>query len=170
MKPVTQEITTGGEGDCLSACLASLLELEIGQVPKFLRDYAEGMLPAARSWLVENFGLSLICFYIEKVPIRWLGAAPGQLCIAVGRSAVPGGLYHAVVGRLSDEGRAFEIIHDPHPLRRGITGRPRALYFLVPVSPKSQVPKVPKVPRRTRLKSRGHFENKPKTGTTNQYE
>ena len=147
MKPVTQEITTGGDGDCLSACLASLLELEAGEVPKFRRDHGgTGMLPAARSWLVEKFGLSLICFYIEKVPIKWLGAAPGQLCIAVGRSAVPGGLFHAVVGRLSDEGRAFEILHDPHPLRRGIMGRPRALYFLVPVdiSTRSKSPKSPK--------------------------
>jgi hypothetical protein len=156
MKPVTQEITTGGEGDCLSACLASLLELEGREVPKFLRDHGpKGMLTAARSWLVENFGLSLICFYIEKVPIKWLGSAPGQLCIAVGRSAVPGGLFHAVVGRLSDEGSAFEIIHDPHPLRRGITGRPRALYFLVPVdiSPRSQSPKstklAPRKPKRS---------------------
>jgi hypothetical protein len=157
MKPVTQEITTGGEGDCLSACLASLLELEGREVPKFLRDHGgTGMLPAARSWLVENFGLSLICFYIEKVPIKWLGAAPGQLCIAVGRSAVPGGLYHAVVGRLTDEGSAFEIIHDPHPLRLGITGRPRALYFLVPVDISAQVPS-PKSPKLNRRKAKRSF-------------
>jgi hypothetical protein len=144
MKPVSQQITTGGDGDCLSACMASLLELEIGRVPKFRRDHGPvEMMPAVRKWLSETFGLSLICVYLEKVPVKLLGAAPGQLCIAVGLSPSRGGLRHAVVGRLSDGGRAFEILHDPHPSGKGISGQPIALFFLVPVDigPKSRSPK-----------------------------
>jgi hypothetical protein len=141
MIPVTQEITTGNNGDCLSACLASLLELEIGEVPKFRRDHGpEEMMPAARRWLAENFHFSLIC--VDQ-KLERLGAAPGQLCIAGGRSPAPNGLYHAVVGRITPNG--FEIVHDPHPEGRGIRGEPLALYFLVPldISPKSQESQVP---------------------------
>ena len=135
-----QEIMTGGEGDCLSACLASLLELEIGQVPKFRRDHGPAkMMPAARAWLREKIDLSLICVDLENVPVKLLAAAPGQLCIAAGRGPLRGGLPHAVVGRLSDGGRAFEMVHDPHPSGRGIAGKPLALYFLVPIDPVGRI-------------------------------
>lgn len=144
MIPVKQEITTGDAGDCLSACLATLLELEIGEVPKFRRDHGpEGMMPAARTWLAENYGFSLLRVCLKTTRSDRLESAPGQLCIAGGRSPVAGGLYHAVVGRIGDDG--FELLHDPHPEGLGILGEPLALYFLVPVdpgrlSPRSQVP------------------------------
>ena len=134
MKPVTQEITTGNKGDCLSACLATLLELKIGDVPKFRRDYGPyAMLPAARAWLAKTFRLSLVRVDLRHHPFEKLGVAPGQLCIAGGRSPVTGGLYHAVVGRIGEDGHCFETLHDPHPKRRGLQGKPVALYFLVPM-------------------------------------
>jgi hypothetical protein len=132
MKPVMQEITTSAEGDCLSACLASLLELEIGQVPKFRRDHGPvEMMPAAREWLEETHGCSLVQVNLKKLPLEQLLAAPGQLCIAGVK--VRHGLYHAVVGRLSGDG--FELVHDPHPAVGGILEHPLALYFIVPVDP-----------------------------------
>jgi hypothetical protein len=144
MKPVKQEITTGNRGDCLSACLASLLELKIGDVPKFRRDYGPyAMMPAARAWLRQNFGLSLIRIDLRRVDFENLGVAPGQLCIAGGRSPAPGGLYHAVIGRIAGDGGCFETVHDPHPAGRGLRGKPVALYFLVPIDigPRSRKPK-----------------------------
>lgn len=134
MIPITQEIITGDAGDCLSACLASLLELPLDAVPKFRRDHGpSGMMPAARAWLADMSGLSLICISLKNISIEGLGAAPGLMCIAGGRSPEPGGLYHAVVGRIDAD--RFEMLHDPHPGARGIEGDPLALYFLVPVDP-----------------------------------
>lgn len=134
MRPVYQEITTADEGDCLSACLATLLEIELSEVPKFRRDHGpREMMAAARAWLVENYCLSLVRVDLKRLAFESLGVAPGQLCIAGGRSPEPGGLYHAVTGRIGADG--FELLHDPHPAGRGIDGDPMALYFLVPLKP-----------------------------------
>jgi hypothetical protein len=142
MKPVTQEITSGGNGDCLTACLASLLEIEAGDVPKFRRDHGpEGMMPAPRRWLKENFGLSLIYIDLKRLRLEKLGMAPGQLCIAVVEGVGPGGPPHAVVGQIT--GNRFEQLHDPHPGGRGILGDPIAVYFLMPIDPGGIGPKDP---------------------------
>lgn len=144
MKPITQEITTRGAGDCLSACLASLLELGLGEVPKFRRDHGpSAMMPAVRRWLAKNHRLSLVRVDLRKLAFENLGVAPGQLCIAGGRSPATGGLYHAVVGRICSDGGCFEMLHDPHPGGRGLLGKPIALYFLVPIDPRPLGPKVP---------------------------
>lgn len=145
MKPVFQQIVDARDGDCLSACLASLLELPIEDVPKFARDAAgdgSAMMDRCREWVAER-GLALVYIHIEKNDDPMLvdcihpvfGGLAGAPCIASGRSGNVPGVQHAVVGQLGSMGMSFEMTHDPNPAGKGIVGRPQGLYFLVPFEP-----------------------------------
>ena len=149
MKPVFQEIIDEGTGDCFSACLASILELPIGEVPKFRRDHGREMMKAARKWCAENFGLSIITIQMEDLDdeelegkdIRLIGAVEKTPCIAGGKSPNLENCSHAVVGELDRHGMNFDITHDPNPSGKGIVGRPTHLYFLVPMKPENFIMK-----------------------------
>lgn len=142
MKPVYQEIIDAGIGDCFSACLASLLELPLEAVPKFRRDdpAPNDMMRAARKWLAENFGLSIVTIQMAKElrtgeDIRIVGAWPGTPCIAGGVSPNLPDCFHAVCGEIDEHGMNFRMTHDPNPSGKGIVGLPVHLYFLVPMNP-----------------------------------
>lgn len=144
MTPVYQEIFDSGKGDCFSACLASLLELPLATVPKFRRDnpVPRDMMPAARKWLAEQFGLSLVTIQLDDpeseefsgADIRLIGAVEGTLCILGGKSPNLPDTLHAVVAATDKHGMNFDIVHDPHPSGKGLSGYPLHLYFLVPLS------------------------------------
>ena len=101
MTPVMQT-KLGKSGNCLQACVASALGFSLVQVPEFSgRRWADEL----RAWFA-GLGLRVITCSREREGIA----------IALGRG--PRGLRHAVVWR---EGR---MIHDPHPDRSGLLGRP----------------------------------------------
>lgn len=142
MKPVFQENITAGQGDCFSACLASLLELPLAEVPKFRKETSGGteMMAAARQWCKEHLDLSIVTIQMEDFEtangedIRLIGAFAGTPCIAGGISPNLPNCHHAVVGEIDDQGMNFRITHDPNPSGKGIVGRPTHLYFLVPMN------------------------------------
>lgn len=144
MKPVMQEIIDAGVGDCFSACLASLLEIPLADVPKFRRDnpYPADMMTSARKWLAEKHGLSIVTVQLEDrnggnfigSDIRIIGAVPGTPCIGGGDSPNFKDVSHAVVGEIDEHGMNFVMTHDPNPSGKGIVGYPKHLYFLVPIS------------------------------------
>ncbi len=146
MKPVYQEIIDRGVGDCFSAALASLLELPIEAVPKFRRDHGREMMTEARRWLAEKFGLSIITIQMEDwdddpigKDIRLIGAFAGTPCLAGGTSPNLPDTLHCVVGKLDEYGMNFELTHDPNPSGLGIAGRPKHLYFIVPLRPEKHL-------------------------------
>lgn len=104
MKPVTQS-RTGKDGNCFSACLASILEIPLAKVPEFGGDDV---------WLqnVQRF-LGAKGMYYVQVP----ALAEETLATAFAAGYVfhtiegvsPRGGLHACVGR---NGR---LIWDPHP-------------------------------------------------------
>jgi hypothetical protein len=136
MKPVMQTIVARNQGNCWSACIASLLELPIEEVPPFVKDGGENFLQLAQDWLGKR-GLFILRIRMPKEiltgdDIRW-HQIPECLCIATGKS--PRGDYgHAVVGRIVDAYK-FEMLHDPHPDGTGIEGFPICVEFLVPLDP-----------------------------------
>ncbi len=106
MREVTQTImageTDGVIGNCLQACVASVLDLPLDAVPHFsaflwwpeaLRLWAKG-----EGWEVKGETTSTV---------------PDRLCIVGGVS--PRGFAHVVVGQ---HGR---VVWDPHPSRAGLT-------------------------------------------------
>lgn len=102
MKPVDQLflVDRDGHGDCLRACVASVLELPSDCVPDFSL-FGENWLSA----------LALFC----KVDLIVPNEASGYW-IAGGLSPRGNDIRHSVVYR------DFDLAHDPHPSRAGLTG------------------------------------------------
>ena len=101
MKPIDQD-KVGLDGNCFNACLASILELSLPEVPDY-RDKGKWLLQY-NDWLL-NYGLTLI-------PLTYGSWVPKGYSILGGRSAR--GLDHAVVAWNG------KMIHDPHPDKTGL--------------------------------------------------
>jgi hypothetical protein len=117
MTPVDQTTFGHPGGNCFSACVASILDLTIDDVPYFM-DVEDWIAKFAR-WL-DRYDLYPVTF---KVGPEW---HPAGLYILGGKSSRGD---HAVVAR------AREIVHDPHPSREGLIHREDAT-VLVAYEPK----------------------------------
>jgi hypothetical protein len=154
MKPVIQTITEDKFGNCFAACLASLLELPISEVPDFRRMQEEKpcvcMVTEADKWLREKFKLRLISIDMYQQD----GGAPNtaqcllnrlwfcnthDFVILSGespRKAKDGSKkYHCVIGIADCWG--FKIVHDPHPDGGGIIGQPYGVKWIVSAAKES---------------------------------
>lgn len=149
VKRVYQTVMDEHKGNCLSAAIASVLELDIGEVPNF--DVLNGdFIDRVNTWL-EPRGLGWVRIIMprqDRGPDRiQVGRLPesgdefvhhklpeGIICLATGKS--PRGEWcHSVVGRMVG-GYNFELLHDPHPGGLGIEGLPLCIEFLVPLNPR----------------------------------
>ncbi len=111
----------GKDGNCLAACLATLLRLDIDEVPGFFSDDSGTWREKMGAWLVER-GWGHLC--IAGPPPEMLGPA---MSIVSGKSP-RGDWLHATVWR----GR--ELLHDPHPSRAGLEGEPVDTIVLLPLA------------------------------------
>ena len=117
MKPIDQTLFRSGteHGNCVPACIASILEMPLYRVPHFASAYGPYFIKQMREWFErQEMGL----MYLNGCA-TWPAAAHS---IATGQSP-RGDFLHSVVwfGR--------KIAHDPHPSRAGIVGEPHE--FLV---------------------------------------
>lgn len=129
MKPVDQTTFGFPGGNCFSACVASILELSIEEVPYFMGDMSDNhdWLERFAEWLAPR-GLYPVHSMMGDGPDGW---APRGLHVMSGQSPRhPDGpeRLHSVVAR----GR--EMLHDPHPLKRGLLSI-RDTVILVPFDP-----------------------------------
>lgn len=108
MKPVDQTRFGVGEGNCFSACVASLLEIDLDDVPFFMG--ADNWDEALLEWCD---GRGVVVDFSTEFP-----APEGACCIVGGRSPRHSETGHAVIMR---DGA---LVHDPHPSRTGIDGDP----------------------------------------------
>ncbi len=122
MKPVDQTLFGDKEGNCYAACLASILELPIEDVPNFCAE-SKNWLERAEEWLRVRHSLTMLGFRP-----RGEGAL---YCIPTMWHLISGkaerGLDHAVV--------AFQgkVQHDPHPSRVGLAEL-NEYEFLIPIN------------------------------------
>ncbi len=114
MKPIDQTIFGSPGGNCLTACIASILEVTLDQVTVIGTD--ETWVYALGDWLRPR-GLYPLCFQLDTA---W---RPPGLYILGGKSP-RGNFLHAVVA-LGDD-----VIHDPHPSRAGVLSRADATLFV----------------------------------------
>lgn len=129
MRPVKQSIlhdpANGKYGDCLSACIASLLELPIEEMPHF----CDGPRPVnwqrdLNAWLALR-GLAFIEFGVGN-------SAEVMQTIGVD-------VYHTISGRSSRFpaeahcviGRNGAVVFDPSPDDLGIAGEPESFGYLI---------------------------------------
>lgn len=131
MSYVDQNIFEDGKGNCLAACVATVLGMPIGDVPNFAEmDYFAGL----HKWLGERglkgidirFPTAEQCSqayfgYSDDLMIIW-GDSPR--CDSDGKRK-----QHAVVGRAY--GYGCRVVHDPHPSREGLHGSPYGVLWIV---------------------------------------
>ncbi len=105
MIPVAQT-RTGANGNCWPACIASILELPLAEIPEFSRE-PEQWLVDVQEWLA---GLGL--YYVQVKPddpAVQAAFAQSEPLYHVMEGLSPRGGQHAVVG---DRGK---FLFDPHP-------------------------------------------------------
>lgn len=106
MKPVDQTTFGQGTGNCFSACVASVLELAIADVPYFMG--------AGDEWFSE-----FVAWCAKRqidVDFSTAFPAPAGAHVIVGGTSPRTGGGHACVAL---DGA---IVHDPHPDRTGLVG------------------------------------------------
>ncbi len=102
MKPVFQTTYGKPEGNCFPACIASVLEMELEDVPHFCKLYPRQWPEELNKWL-HQFGLGALTVAFQDMdsPIKkgW--------CLAAGPCG-PVGVMHSVV--MKD----LKMVHNPH--------------------------------------------------------
>lgn len=108
------------EGNCLAACIASILEIDLETVT--INGGATNWYEQARNFVLD-YGYDLLI--LEKLGNYW--TKPQCYYIASGKSSR--GILHAVVYQNG------ELVHDPHPDNSGLTEEPVDYLFFVARNP-----------------------------------
>ncbi len=141
MRPVYQQRFTADDGDCLPACLASILELPLSAVPNFCHiNNGDQWWQLCQDWLVAR-GLYFVAVKLNSEGQMPLWPLPiGVDCIISGPSPRFEQLTHAVVGTTlhdADDNLRLQMVHDPHPDGLFLLGPPTELKFLAALDPVS---------------------------------
>lgn len=115
MKPVMQTIFDSENGNCFSACLASILELPLESVPNFHAMYDNGYMSHVVPWLADR-GYSLIVIRATNVngPPVMIGTQGMYLIAGYSFSSIVVQRKHAVVCKVdSSNPFGISIVHDP---------------------------------------------------------
>ena len=106
-------------GNCTAACIASMLELNLADVPNFAVRPEGEWWPWMLQWLTDRG------WYAIAFP----GHFPYPGYYLVSGNSPRGDFKHLVVYC------AGELVHDPHPSGAGIDGEPIDQWLLVPLDP-----------------------------------
>lgn len=142
MTPVDQDIYSDKEkgifGNCLQACIASMLDFSLEDVPHFMQESPDNPWISAKEWIKEK-GYVVFSFcttatvldslYIEGIyqNIDGRQCYSPRYCILCGPG--PRGVNHAVIGQVN--GYGVKIVHDPHHSRAGLIDGHRWVYFFL---------------------------------------
>lgn len=142
MTPVFQTIVDSVRGDCERACVASILDLPIEEVPNF-RDPGIAWDDLLPHW-AQRHGYAIIAPKLDRSPDDYNWAAMGGV---VALASVPsqkfeGGNHAVIVGWVPDEEHpdALQVVvlHDPNPDNapyEGVAEQIQRIRFFVPVAP-----------------------------------
>jgi len=138
VKPVDQD-RFGANGNCFAACIASLLDISLAEVPDsghqgYEKPLADFLRPCGLAYCEVYVGnMTRLKADDPPLPELHLGwqplvySQPHPMCVICGPS--PNGPWsHACVGRAN--GWGYELLHDPNPSRKGILSLERIGYFV----------------------------------------
>ncbi len=115
MTPINQEFRhdpdNGVYGDCQRACIASLLDLPISEVPHFLHDNTNDAAEFNRR--INAFLAPRGLVHLETAAFDFAEHIKSD-CFHMIYGPASRGFCHAVVGFNG------EVLHDPHPSRAGL--------------------------------------------------
>lgn len=121
MTPVEQTVYTNGKGNCLTACVASILDISISDVPEFCS--AKDWFNRLEDFCVSNGFFLLYWAHTDSVPIIAIGVylitlfelqdVTDELHAVIVKTKVKERIYDEVSGADRYEWE-FEIIHDPN--------------------------------------------------------
>jgi len=106
MRPVYQTMLGSPDGNCLAACIASLLEVPIEGLPN---PKQSGWFTQWNVWLTAQHGV-----YLVRLPAGFADDMSPLQGYYIANGLAARGLRHSVVYR---DGR---LCHDPHPEGRGL--------------------------------------------------
>lgn len=147
MRPVDQTLfgaTSAPQdqiGNCYPACIATLLEVPLEDVPHVYQLHHDDPVAAHAvrdQWLAQH-GLAILSLDLKSLAAAheatWR-ALVGVLGIFSGGSPRHD-CTHAVVGRLTADllGLNWELVHDPHPERQGIKGYAHSVEVFMRIDP-----------------------------------
>jgi hypothetical protein len=123
----TPDDPTGPPGNCFAACIASILECSIDDVPHPTVDErdGEGWTRPGGYWERLGAWLASVGYYSVEIigktrPWTTLDLElPGVYSYAIAHGDGPRGCKHSIVVRLG-ELCGDELAHDPHPSRSGL--------------------------------------------------
>ncbi len=107
------------DGNCLQACVASLLELDLEEVPHFA-SFGEFWFQKMVKWGMDR-GFFVLC--LDSIP-------PPEIYAIMGGPSPRGPFSHSVIS-----GPNNEIVHDPYPTGGGLAPGDRWCYLFIPVDP-----------------------------------
>lgn len=122
MIPVDQTIFTPDNGDCMRACVASLLEWPLDRVPNFMETGPKAYERRLKNW-ADSYGITILDAEVQDHK-AFLKAFRNTYLIGFGKSP-RFDCDHAVIYR----GR--HLVHDPHPSKAGIKGKPKGFSLFV---------------------------------------
>lgn len=129
MKLVDQTTFGEKEGNCFSACVATILEMPIDDVPFFM--IPEGWWEFLLDWL-KSLGYYALNFQLEEFEDEYREAFMEQLGPGLGimgGKSPRGDFDHAVVSN------GYGMVHDPHPSRDGILTQDGVVVLIKGISP-----------------------------------
>uniref|UniRef100_A0A6M3IIZ5 Uncharacterized protein n=1 Tax=viral metagenome TaxID=1070528 RepID=A0A6M3IIZ5_9ZZZZ len=125
MIPVDQENTN----DCQRACVASILELPLTDVPNFMLPNSDGWVERMQEFTKPYGFLTLNLFFTDGKSEEYLKDC---YTIAGGESPRSPEREHAVVWKNG------KMVHDPSPTRAGIVGKPHSYTVFIGMEPWKQ--------------------------------
>lgn len=135
MIPVKQDIFPTEDnplrGNCFAACLASILEMPLEDVPHVMAhdDWRE----QTNAWLAGlGMGTVEVCIDVEEPALFLL--PPDMWLIITGTTKRHESRLHSVIGKTIPGGVQWECLHDPHP-DNSFLEKVRYLMWLVPLDP-----------------------------------
>ena len=128
MKKVLQTDLTPEGGNCFSACIASVLEIGINEVPNVAKDFAWFQI---MDEFVNKYGYGLYLMERKEIPVSDIWCKHAYI-IANGQSPRHENRTHSVVYKNG------KMVHDPHPDNIGLDGKPKSYIFFIALNPKAK--------------------------------